>query len=313
MRLLVVNAFAAALALFLPLSGSFGQSRGGSSNDPMVLNENYRNDPTPLNNAGNNATSGHVCRTDAGGIPCNATVNPAQKTLILIVMGDSQRASVGPSSYTPTNASAIDNFNIYDGALYANLDPLLGQTQSTLGPGSIGPRLADLLITNGAFNRVILVPTGVGGSTSPMFDAGGVLYSRGCVAMKRLASRGITPATTGVTFAAIWFMGENDTATTSAAYRTALQHQTAYMQSCGFSGRVFMPNTETILSNTTNATIQGAQTALIDGVTYFGWGNMDSLTGGTNRQADGTHLTAVGQASTASAAYTGMHATGAPF
>lgn len=311
MRLLVIRL--AALALLLSLGASFAQSRGGGSNDPLVLGENWRNDPTPLNNSGNYSVSGHTCRTDAGGIPCNATINPAQKTLVLITLGASNGASVGPSSFTPTNASAIDNFNIYDGALYQNLDPLLGQTRSSLGPGSIGPRLADLLITNGAFNRVILVPGAVGGATSTQYAPGGVLYGRGCVAMKRLASRGITPATTGVTFSVIFFLGENDTGTSSASYQAAVQQQVVAMQACGFSGRVFIP-TETILNNAANATIQGAQASLVAlGAPWFGGGNLDSLTGGTNRQPDGTHLTAAGQGSGATLVYNAMHATGAPF
>jgi len=86
----------------------------------------------------------------------------------------------------------------------------------------------------------------------------------------------------------------------------------AYRASCGFSGRQFI-NQETILANTTNPTVAAAQAALIDNVTYFVGGNMDSLTAGTNRQADGTHLTAAGQASQATLEDAAMHASGAPY
>jgi hypothetical protein len=286
--------------------------RGEISNAPFLLTENFRNDPTPLNNSGNYDLRGHTCRTDAGGLPCVPTINPAVKTLVLITAGASNGASVGPSAFVPTNLRVIDNLNIYDGALYADLDPLLGQTQSSLGTGSIGPRLADLLITNGSFARVILVPIAIGGATSAMYAPGGVLYDHSCVAMRRLASHGITPATSGVTFAAIWHMGENDSGVPQATYQANVSAQTTHLNACGFSGRQFV-NKETILANTANGTIQAAQAALIDNVTYFVGGNMDSLTGRTDRQADGTHLTAAGQASQATLEYNAMHASGAPF
>ena|SRR5215475_9118452 len=64
----------------------------------------------------------------------------------------------------------------------------------------------------------------------------------------------------------------------------------------GFNGLVFIP-TYSILSNAADTTIQAAQTALVDNVQCFGGGNIDSLTGTANRQADGTHLTTAGQSS----------------
>lgn len=299
------------LGLCVTFTTDVSAQHGGVSNDPLVLNEK-QSSLVPLNDEGNSDLTGHTCRTDAGGIKCNATINPAQKTLVLITLGASNGSSVGPSAFTPTNASAIDNMNVYDGALYQALDPLLGQTQTPLGPGSIGLRLADLLITNGSFNRVILVPVAVRGATIAMYATGGLLFNRGCVAVRRMAGRGITPATTGVTFGVIFYVGENDTGVLSADYQAAMQQQVAYMQSCGFSGRVFIP-TETMLAGVTNATIQGAQAALAAlGAPWFAAGNIDSLTG-ANRQGDLTHLTSAGQAAAAALNYTAMHASGAPF
>lgn len=292
-------------------SVAIAQTGGGSSNDPFSLNENWRPD-APLNDSGNYLSYAHACRTDAGGIPCNPTINGAQKTLALIIVGASNGASVGPSAYTPSNGSAIDNMSIYDGALYTAADPMLGQTMSSLGPGSVGLVLADSLIGNGVFNRVILVPTAVGGSTSIMLGVGGSLYQRGCVAMKRLAARGITSSTTGVTIGLLFMTGENDTGTSAANYEAAIQQQVTSMQACGFSGRIFVP-TETWLSGAVNSTIQGAQATLVAlGNPWFAGGNLDSLTN-TSRQSDQTHFTNAGQVSAATLIYNAMVATGSPY
>jgi len=283
--------------------------RGGTSNDPFVLNENARPDQ-PLNDYGNFITAGKTCRTDAGGILCQPTINPAQKTLALIVLGASNGASVGPSAYVPSNTTVIDNLNIYNGALYVASDPLLGQSMSTLGPGSVSLILADGLI--GIFNRVILVNAAIGGSTSIMLGIGGVHYERGCVAMRRLAAAGITAATTGVTIGLLFMTGENDTGTSAANYQAAIQQQVAHIQSCGFSGRIFIP-TETFLGGAVNATIQTAQANLVAlGNPWFAGGNLDSL-GTGSRQADQTHFTNAGQISAEGLILNAMIATGAPY
>jgi hypothetical protein len=62
----------------------------------------------------------------------------------------------------------------------------------------------------------------------------------------------------------------------------------------------------------TNSTIQAAQAAVRDGVNIFAFDNMDSLTG-ANRQADGTHLSAVGAIANATQKVNALTATGAPF
>lgn len=273
------------------------------SNDPFVLGENYRSDGW-LNNQGYADVSGKTIRS--------SVLNTAQKNLILITAGDSNMASVGPSGFTPTNASVVDNFNIYDGANYAAVDPLLGQTLSSLGNGGIAARVADQIVTAASFPRVIVVPCAVGGSTSAMWAAGGVLYGRLNVVMARLAARGITPATTNVTFALVYQIGANEHGIAQATFQANVAQTIAKAKDAGFSGRVFIPK-YSIAANAADATIVAAQTALVDNVNYFDGGNIDSLTGGTNRQADGTHLTAAGQASAATLIYNAIHASGAPF
>lgn len=298
----------AAIALLM-ITGPAAAQRGGFSAYQTTPPESVRSDITD-NNLGYSSTFGKSIR--------NLTINPAAKTLVLLIDGQSNMTSVAPSAYSPTNGSAMDNFNIYDGAIYAVADPVLGPSyNAALGPGSIAGRLADVFINNAIFDQVIVVPIAIGGTSIAIHSAGGALYERPCVAMRKLASRGIVPGMTGVTFAYLWGQGESDHGTAQASYEAGFQQIVARLKGCPgvatqFSGRVFI-NIETILANTTDATIQAAQAAVVDNVSIFQGGNLDTLTGATNRQADGTHFTNTGLANAATLIYNAMRASGAPF
>lgn len=275
----------------------------GASNDPYLLRENARPDGL-YNNWGYNDPSGKAVRSQ--------TLNTAQANLILITAGDSNMASVGPSAFTPTNSSVVDEINMYNGVIYAAVDPLLGPTISSLGPGGLSARVADQIISAGSFARVIIAPCAVGGSTTTMWAAGGPLYTRVPVLMARLAALGITPSTPNVTFAMVYQIGANEHGIAQATFQANYTQMVVKAQNAGFVGRVFVPE-YSILANVADTTIEAAEAALVDNVTYFFGGNIDSLTGSTNRQADGTHLTTAGQASASTLIYNAMHASGAPF
>lgn len=265
----------------------------------------------------------------------NLTVNTAIKNLVLIWAGQSQSGAATPSCYTPTNASAIDNLSIKDGNIYAATEstsaPLLGATWAyqALGGtvcGSISLRVADTLITQGKFDRVIIVPIGSGGSNIALWDpvSNGILSSRPCAAMARLAARGITPSVTNVTFAFTWMQGESDHGTGQSTYQTILGNMKTALLACGFSGRMFIAKETWVCSggvNSTDTNVQNAQVAAVDNVTIFAGPNADAL-GTTNRQSDcsgapGTHFNDTGAAalggSAAGSWYAAMHASGAPF
>lgn len=277
--------------------------RGGSSSDPFVLTENLRSDQIN-NDAGVQDVNGRTLR--------NQTVNTGIRNLILLNYGCSNGAGVAPGVYTPVNGSVLDNFNIYDGAMYAAQNPLLSCNTSPLGSGNVLTVLGDTLVGNGRFDRVILVPCCIGGTATFHWASGGVHYNRINVAMLRLKERGITPTTPGCTFAIVHYCGENEHGITQAQYIANVQQNTAKIKDVGFSGRIFV-NLQTMLGNVFDATIRSAQAALVDNVTYFSGGDIDSLTGSTYRQADNTHLTTAGQAAAATLVYNAMHASGAPF
>lgn len=256
-------------------------------------------------------------RTTAGLTQRSPTINPALKTLVLITSGQSVWANTNPSLYTPSNASVVDQFNIYDGAVYSIGGPLLGTTWTPAATtlGNLSARVADLLVTNGKFDRVIIVPIAVG-STLVADWAAGVHSNRISVAMLRLASRGITAGMTGVTFALIFGDGENDNigGTSQAAWTASFATLKSNIVATGFSGRIFVPQ-ETYQSGGTSTAVRAAQAAVVDNVTVFSGGDFDTLTGSTNRQSGGTdaHMTDAGAGSAATLMYNAMHASGVPF
>lgn len=239
--------------------------------------------------------------------------NPAERTLVLIGAGQSLAANTSGGLFTPTNAAKVDNFNICDGAIYDCAGPLLGCSGSdTLGPGNVLPRIADKLITDGKFDRVIIASIALGGTLISEW-ATGPYANRFDVTMRRLSARGITPASSGVTFGMLWMHGESDgpIGTTSQQYQDRWALVRSSILASGFSGRVFNP-TETMNAGTTYAAIQTAQAAIRDGSLVFSGGNLDTSVAAGAR-TDGTHFSATSAATAATTIYNAMVASGAPF
>lgn len=217
----------------------------------------------------------------------------------------------GTTVYIPTNSSVVDNFNIYDGAAY-EFGPTSALGCSGSGRGNSAPRIGDLLISNGKFDRVITVPIGIG-STPVSEWAAGSCSDRVRVAMRRLAARGITPGTTGITFAMVWGQGEQDNldATSQANYTSRLNAFIANSQADGFSGRFFI-NVESYVGGVTSSAVQAAQAAVVNNTTVFAGANWDSI-GPSGRQIDNVHPNDVGASIGATAIYNAMVASGSPF
>jgi hypothetical protein len=101
--------------------------------------------------------------------------------------------------------------------------------------------------------------------------------------------------------AVIYALGTNDNALgiSGANYTANAKSCFQSLRDYGFQGKIFVAKT-TMLTNAVSGTLQTAQAGLIDNPNgiYLG-ADVDSLTGGTNRQADGTHLTTTGNDSLA--------------
>jgi hypothetical protein len=276
-------------------------SRGFSPPDPFTLDDSFT------------VSQARVFHRETKGLSArSATINTGVKNLVLILAGQSNMTNIVPTLVAPTNASVIDQMNIYDGGLYSVDGSLLGCWNEDVPlRGNLCPQVADKLITGGQFSRVILIDSAVGGTTAAQWATGGTLADRIPVSMRRLAAKGITPAVTNVTFAIWWGQGENDTGTSAASYQASLNTIRSTAVAAGFSGRFFVPK-QTLLNGVVNATIQGAQTGIVDNTTFWSGGDMDALTG-ANRQGDNTHWSDTGAPNAATAVYNAMHASGAPF
>lgn len=280
-----------------------------TSHDPFLLGENVRNDAGLWDlNRGYNATSGKTLRS-------SPSINTGIRNLVYIINGQSNECGVATTSYTPTNASAVDNFNVYDGGMYAAAGVLLGAgwLNTSLGSTSLGclaTRVADTLITNNKFDRVIIVPIAIGGTSEDM-RTNGVTSNRHIVAMRRLASRGIVPGLANTTFIYDMNGGESDNGITSQATFTALRNaHIAQMIAAGFSGRMFSAR-QSRNAGVNDTNITNAQAAVADGVNVFVSENVDAIT--TGRYADGTHTNDSAIIARASAKVAAFAASGAPF
>lgn len=268
--------------------------------DPYLLRENHFNNTW-------RKTSDLTIRSPA--------IDSAKKTLVLIGCGQSNGANVNPTLYTPTNSTVVDQMSIYDGAVRNVAGPLIGCTQgdSPLGPGNVQVRIADALVTNGNFDRVILAPTNIGSTfMADWGDATGVHYTRGPVMMRRLAAAGIAPGMTGVTFACLLMIGESDctAGTSQASFQASLEGFLASMTANGFDGRFFVTQ-ESYTGGTTSSAVTAAQAAVVDSTTIFSGGALDSI--GSGSRVDDVHFNDAGAATAASTIVTAMAASGTPF
>lgn len=228
--------------------------------------------------------------------PRALTINPVEKTLVLISAGQSLAANMITDTFTPTNGTKLDNFAWYDGRNWAAANPLIG-TYST--SHNFNLKIADGIISNGKFNRVIIVPVAMAGTSINQWVTDYVAEPTGYYRMiqaaaKKLAAQGVTPSTTGVKFLVKWNQGESDTrdGTTQVNY-TADFNKLMSLCATDLPGAKWMVAKESWYIGAISTAIQNAQTGLVNGTTIFAGENMDSLDA-TNRIGDNTHLNATG-------------------
>lgn len=281
--------------------------RSGLSATPFLLGEA----PFPPGglwdrNAGFSDVGGRTVRS--------AVINPAIRNLVLIIAGQSNMTGVASAVHSPTNGAVLDNFNVYDGQLYAAADPLLGsgyifQSLGGNARGCLGTRLGDALITDDKFDRVILAPVAIGGTVISQW-ADGALANRIPAVLGRLAARGIVEGP-NVTFALIWGQGESDHSTSQSDYTAAFGRLVARARAAGLAGRVFVAQ-QTRAAGVNSSTIWAAQAACVDNPAGVFLGpDADAITAG--RYFDNTHFDTAGLSSLTTAWQAALVASGAPF
>ncbi|HEY7229030.1 MAG TPA: sialate O-acetylesterase [Pseudolabrys sp.] len=109
------------------------------------------------------------------------------RTAVIIILGQSNAANHGSGRYVAKHR--VDNFNIYDGKCYRAEDPLLGASGDG---GNFATRLGDKIIEDGLFDRVILAPIGMGGTTVEQWADEGMFNRRIPVLIRRLYDAGLS-------------------------------------------------------------------------------------------------------------------------
>lgn len=241
--------------------------------------------------------------TDVSGkTPRALTINPSEDTLIMICAGQSLASDLITDTFSPTNGSKLDNFAWYDGRNWVAANALVGTSWN----GSVGTshnfnfKIADGIITNGKFDRVIIVPVAMSGTpisyhvTDYIGGEPAGYYRMIQAAAKKLAAQGVRPGTPGVKFLLKWNQGESDTqqATTQASY-TANFNKLMELCAIDLPGVPWMVAKETRYVGVNSGAVQAAQLSLVNGTTVFAGENMDSI-GSSGRVGDDTHLNATG-------------------
>jgi len=230
------------------------------------------------------------------------SINPSEDTLIMICAGQSLATNSITDTFTPTNGSKLDNLAWYDGTNWAATTPLLGTSWGgTVGTSvNFNHKIADGIISNGKFDRVIIVAVALPGTpisyhiTDYIGGEPAGYYRMIQAAAKKLAAQGVRPGTPGVKFLLKWNQGESDTQqfTTQSAY-TAYFNTLMALCAIDLPGVPWMVAKETRYLGVNSGAVQAAQLALVNGTTIFAGENMDSI-GSSGRIGDDTHLNATG-------------------
>lgn len=222
-------------------------------------------------------------RTLTGKAISSPRQTPGERTLVLIVGGQSLVANSSDSLYTPVHSGKVDNLSLLDGGTYAASDPLLGCDGDG---GTWMGRCADKLIDAGVCDRVVLVPVACGGTSITLWEPGTMFGDRISVAAKRCAAVGLQPSLV------LWEQGQSDHGMASATYRAKLLGIIAGVRSAGLAAPWLVARS-TMEANITDANVRAAQSAVVNGTDILAGPDSDSLPASPYRR-DQTHWNALG-------------------
>jgi hypothetical protein len=180
-------------------------------------------------------------------------LTPGEKTGLFVIFGDSLTCNTAPTPFTPSSTKA-EQINIYDGTSWRMKDPLLGIDSAG---GCIQGRLAQNLINQGTFQRLLFIPCGVSGTATRDWIPAGEYDHRLRVALER--ARQITKPIDGL----IMSLGTGDASLGLAASWAANFQQIRATIRAYTSARIFISKT-TWQGSTNNATIRAAMDAAVD-------------------------------------------------
>jgi len=231
-----------------------------------------------------NAAAGERYPSPLGRALRSPSLVEGEETGVFIVAGQSNCCNHVDTLYAPVSQK-VENLNIFDGAIYQAIDPLLGCNATS---GNWLGRFADKLIAAGKFARVILVPCGVGATSITQWSVGGNLNDLLAVSFARCAALSLPVS------AVLWQQGETDgqNGMAQATYQAALAGLISQQRAMG-NLAPWLIGKSTYDGGVSSTAIRSALAAVVDDTTIFAGADTDTLTG-SNRQADQTHFTAAG-------------------
>ena len=152
------------------------------------------------------------------------------RSVVLMTFGQSNSANAGKDRYIPVGDVA--NFNIFDGKCYQAEDPLLGPDANG---GSVWGVLGDKLIAAGDYDRVLILPFGIGGSSLSQWQEEGVLFPLLQTAMRAINEAAIDPDYI------LWHQGESDAGQETAEqdYFDMFEALVGHLRNGGFNAPIY--------------------------------------------------------------------------
>ncbi|HWZ39866.1 MAG TPA: sialate O-acetylesterase [Bradyrhizobium sp.] len=208
------------------------------------------------------------------------------RTAVIVVHGQSNAANYGSGRYKAQHA--VDNFDPATGKCFAAVDPLL--SADGVG-GNFATRLGDILIEDGRYSRVILVPIAVAAASLSTLNnehAGRIEN-----AILKLKAAALTPTHF------LFQQGEKDAVltTTQEQYVLLLHQLVARFRAAGFDAPFYLSrSTKCDIADPKNvAAVRAAQESAVDASLNIRQGPDTDLIGNDGRNPDdGCHMNQAG-------------------
>ena len=212
----------------------------------------------------------------------NCSSFDSNSTAIILAFGQSNSANHG-SATSRREHPAVGNLRVEDASCYIARSPLLGATG--VG-GSPWPELADKLLNCSTYERVLIVPFGVGGTTIRMWAPGGEHHPRIATVARALEHVGLRA--THVLF----HQGESDAHTDPIEYTAAFTSLRIAMILQGLDAPMFVAVASLCGANTRSEPLRAAQQALPDSDVLAGsvFAGPDTDVLGESFRFDGCHF-----------------------
>ncbi|MGL1862847.1 MAG: sialate O-acetylesterase [Pseudodesulfovibrio sp.] len=211
--------------------------------------------------------------------PVPLALDSGIRRMTTLVFGQSNAANRTPSLI----AGDADVYNFFQGTLYKALDPLLGT--DGLG-GTVWTRLGNLIVRQGLFDEVVLVPVARGGSSMADWAPGGLYHEKLGELLDQVRASGLT-----ITHV-LWQQGESDAfklKTPPATYQEQFLAMLGMLRAKGVDAPVFVA-ISTVCASVPYEPLRKAQMALArSNAGIFEGPDMDSLDC-TMRQPDNCHF-----------------------